>query len=153
MPNRPVDGNVEPMAAPPSDWIAAWLLLGAFVGLLCVVVATRSARRVRRLDAGIAPLPPLGGRAVALTEVAAAGIVRLGGEEWSAAADPSLPPAAVAASGQAGGLGGGQAVTNRLSRGLAIVIRAGEPVEVVAQEGLRLRVRRLAIPALPPKEA
>jgi membrane-bound ClpP family serine protease len=60
----------------------------------------------------------------------------------------------LAASGQGGGAGGGHATTNRLGvyGRRPVHIRAGDAVEVVAVEGLQLRVRRIAVIALPSME-
>jgi membrane protein implicated in regulation of membrane protease activity len=129
----------------PGGWIAVGLVA---VLLLCSVALLRVAPAPTSL-----PAPPAR-RAVALTDLSPTGIVRYGSEEWSATADAGLPPVLLAASGQAGGLGGGHATTNRL--GLygrqPVPVRAGDAVEVVAVEGLQLRVRRIAVIVLPSME-
>ncbi|HEY3078696.1 MAG TPA: nodulation protein NfeD [Chloroflexota bacterium] len=96
-----------------SPWrLSPWLLGGT--ALLCVgyvMVVLRAALGARRLAPAGGLMPGAGEVAVALTDLAPTGVVRLGHEEWSATAE----------SGEVG---------------------AGETVEVVAREGLRLRVRR-----------
>ena len=146
MPAGPTSRKVGPMELP-NAWIAAGLVVVAV--LLCAAAAGRGGFADKpRDDAHVVR------RAVALTDLAPTGIVRYGSEEWSATADAALPPVLLAASGQASGPGGGQAATNRL--GLYgrhhAYIRAGDAVEVVAVEGLQLRVRRIAVIALPSME-
>ena len=100
--------------------VSPWLLGGVSAALAAYFfVVGRAALGVRTLGASLMPVPGVGASAVAVTDLSPDGVVRLQDEEWSA----------VLAVGQS--------------------VAAGETVEVVAREGLRLRVRRLA-PAVPP---
>ena len=130
-----------------------WIALGLVAAFVAVLLLATAAGHGARPD-GRSELRPAGRRAVALTDLSPTGIVRYGSEEWSATADAGLPPVLLAASGQASGAGGGHAATNRL--GLygrqPLAVRAGDAVEVVAVEGLQLRVRRIAVIALPSME-
>jgi membrane-bound serine protease (ClpP class) len=96
-----------------SPWrVSPWLLAGtALLSAGYIGLILRAALGTRRLGPGRAPAPGAGDMAVALTDLAPSGVVRLGHEDWSATS-------------QSGDLA------------------AGEPVEVVGREGLRLLVRR-----------
>jgi DNA-binding CsgD family transcriptional regulator/membrane protein implicated in regulation of membrane protease activity len=93
-----------------SPWVLA-PIAAAMAGY--VAVAARAARRTRGIAPALPPMPQVGFTAIAVTELAPRGVVRVRDEEWSAetAAEP---------------------------------VPVGEKVEVVASEGLRLLVRRVA---------